>query len=668
MMRSLLVVVFAAWSMLAASAQVKKEPGLVAQFSAGGKSDSRTERLAALYVAKGSPATPFLPAGPFTAVFKGEIASPLRGEYTFIVEVRGQVKVSINGVPVLDAAGAASAQYADKTVQLNKGANPIVIEYKTDGEEDAQFRFDWASKEFPREPVPPMAWQHAVEAGEAEGALLREGRTLFASGHCTACHDAGTLVAMDGTGMMEMLTTAPDLIDAGARFQAGWIAAWVENPKALRPSATMPHLPLSKEQAGDLAAYLVSLGKPVQAKINDDLAAAGGGYFAKLGCIACHTPPDFAGADEQARMPMAHVKGKFQPAALIEFLKFPGTHSPYTRMPNFRLTEDEAAALASYLLNTAKTEFPVLPGDAAKGKALAASSGCANCHQGLEKSTLAAPSLAAIGKTAAGGCLAEKPEKTPDFSFTAPQREALGAFLKGGLGSMKQDSVKEYAERQIHALNCTACHPRDGRQSVFQLVEEQAMALISNAPAPEHAPEGPPIPPMAIPALTWFGEKLQTGYMTAMIAGAPGVKPRPWLASRMPGFGAPAGGLAFGLSFGHGFPLNDFPEPAAEPEKIAIGAKLISNDGGLNCIQCHGVREQAATSVFEAPGINFDLARQRLRKTYYQRWMLHPLRVDPETKMPKFSEDGKTTQLTDVLEGKAPAQFEAVWDFLRSLK
>jgi hypothetical protein len=35
--------------------------------------------------------------------------------------------------------------------------------------------------------------------------------------------------------------------------------------------------------------------------------------------------------------------------------------------------------------------------------------------------------------------------------------------------------------------------------------------------------------------------------------------------------------------------------------------------------------------------------------------------------MPKFSEDGVTTQITDVLGGKAAAQFEAIWQYLHSL-
>jgi mono/diheme cytochrome c family protein len=650
-----------------------KTPGLSVTFTAGGQTDARAARLCALYVPKGSPATPFLPAGPFQAKWEGDVASPLRGDYTFSVEVRGQVKVSVNGQQILDAAGAAAAQYADKTVQLQKGANHFVVEYSTDGEDDAQLQLHWASKEFPREPVPPMAWKHRPQPSEFAGARLREGRMLFTQLHCAACHDGGTLVPKDGNGMMETMMTAPDLADAGARFRPGWLAAWIENPRAVRADASMPNLHATKKQAADIAAFLASLGSPAKAgveKADADAAAAGGGLFANLGCIACHTAPDFSGKDEHARIPLANVAAKFHPVALTEFLKTPSTHSAWTRMPNFRLTDDEAAKLAAYLLTNAKAEFPVVKGDAANGRTLAGSMGCANCHAipGVEKTTLTAPTLATVLKSGAKGCLSAPAGIAPDFALATGQREALTAFLATDLASLKQDVPAEFADRQIARLNCAACHPRDGSQSTWQHVEDEMTALQNAAPQPDQPLEGAPIAGTAVPHLTWFGEKLQPGWMGAFIAGAAPYKPRPWIAARMPGFGGPAVGIAVGLAEQHGLPLTDLPEPAPDKEKVAIGEKLIGADGGFNCTTCHGVKEQAATAVFEAPGPNLGYTIDRMRKGYYHRWVLAPLRADPETKMPKFSEDGVTTQLSDVLGGKAGDQFEAIWQYLRSLK
>ncbi len=662
-MRFLLCLLCAPVLALAADSKL---PGVSVTYAAGGHTDATSARMVALYVPKGAAASPFVSPGAFTATFKGEIDSPLRSEYTFAVEVRGQVKVSINGALLLDAAGAAAAQYADKAVQLNKGANTVVVEYLSDGEQDGQLRLDWWNKEFPREPVPPMVWTHAAPG---DGATLREGRMLFATRHCTACHDPGAAVPQDGSGMMELMMTAPDLLEAGARLRPDWIAAWIENPRAQRPGATMPKLPVTKEQAADIAAYLASLGKPADYKVDEEKAAAGGGHFGKLGCVACHTAPDFTGKDEYARIGLGHLKAKYQPAALEQFLKMPTMHSAWSRMPNFRLTDAEAAELTAYLLTNAKAEFPPAKGDAAKGKAAFASAGCASCHAGAEGAPIKAAALAAVQKSGAG-CLAEASAKTsgkaPDFGFTAGQRAALGAFLKTDLLSLKQDTFADFAARQIKHMNCTACHPMDGQQSTFQALDEEMSALIAAAPQPENAPEGPPIPPHAVPALTWFGEKLQNGWMGMFIAGAAPYKPRPWLASRMPGFGAPATGIANGLAQQHGFPQQDAPEPAPDKELAEIGAKLIGVEG-FNCAQCHGVKDQPPTAVFEAPGINLGYTKDRIRRNYFNRWMLNPLRIDPETKMPKFSEDAQTTQKTDVLGGKAPEQFGAIWQYLHTL-
>ncbi len=659
------LVFLAALTSFAFADTAKTEPGLAVTYTAVGKSDTTTSRLAALYVPKGAPATPFVPAGPFKAVFTGDIDSPLRADVTFFVKARGVVKVSINGAAALDD------KKTEKSVQLSKGANRVVVEFTSDGTQDAQLQLDWASKEFPREPVPPTAWTHAAAPEQSK---VREGRMLFATRHCTACHDAGNAVPKDGTGMPELLSTAPDLMDAGVRFRQTWVASWLENPRALRHDATMPNLGLTKEQAADIAAYLTTLGKPAMvspkefAKIyTDDGVLSGGGLFANLGCVACHTAPNFDGKDDHARTSLKHVTNKFHPFALTEFLKIPSMHNPWTRMPNFRLTDTEAAQLTAFLYRGVTPDTPPLKGDAARGKIAVAS--CAACHtiSGVEKS-IAAPTLAVAIKSPAKGCLSAQPGKAPDFSFTPAQREALTAFLATDLVSLKQDTFADFAERQIRHMNCTACHPRDGRQSTFQQLDEEISKLTSDAPKPAEQTEGSTVPPTAIPQLTWLGEKLQPGWMGSFIAGAAPYKPRPWLASRMPGFGAPGVGIANGLAHQHGLPLADTPEPAADKARAEIGEKLISADGGFNCVQCHGVKDQAPTAVFEAPGINLGYATERLRKGYFHRWLLAPLRIDAETKMPKFSEDGITTQLSDILGGKATDQFDAIWQSLRSLK
>jgi hypothetical protein len=48
--------------------------------------------------------------------------------------------------------------------------------------------------------------------------------------------------------------------------------------------------------------------------------------------------------------------------------------------------------------------------------------------------------------------------------------------------------------------------------------------------------------------------------------------------------------------------------------------------------------------------------------------MFDPLRLDPHSKMPRFSPDRKTTSVGNVLDGNARKQFDALWHYLQALQ
>ena len=104
---------------------------------------------------------------------------------------------------------------------------------------------------------------------------------------------------------------------------------------------------------------------PKAGAVDLKLAPQGGELFANLGCIACHQRPDFEGKDAHDRVPMGHIADKWHPAALVEYLQDPAKHYPATRMPHFRLEEEEATQLAAYLLvNSRLIKRQALAGDA----------------------------------------------------------------------------------------------------------------------------------------------------------------------------------------------------------------------------------------------------------------------------------------------------------------
>ena len=48
-------------------------------------------------------------------------------------------------------------------------------------------------------------------------------------------------------------------------------------------------------------------------------------------------------------------------------------------------------------------------------------------------------------------------------------------------------------------------------------------------------------------------------------------------------------------------------------------------------------------AAFEVKGVNLKYTADRLNKDFYHRWMLNPMHILPNTKMPKYADDeGKT--------------------------
>jgi mono/diheme cytochrome c family protein len=402
----------------------------------------------------------------------------------------------------------------------------------------------------------------------------------------------------------------------------------------------------------------------------------GGRIVARLGCIGCHTLPDRdpATPDPRGRIPWRNIKAKFQPDALIAFLKKPEEHFAWIRMPNFHFSDDEARNVAAYLLKNSKDLDGETPnGDAANGQKLVQSAGCLSCHTIAGQNELKAPAISDLAK----GCLAKDATargKAPDFGLDEPTRDALVAFISTDRASLKQDTPPEFAERQISELGCVNCHSRDRTPDAWDDLVKETESLskgdivdIESSAGGKGLP-GEPAPgtgDQQRPPLTWVGEKLKPNWMADFIAGKIDYKPRAWMRARMPSFPARAQGITIGLALEHAVPTTLPPEKPANVELAKIGKQLVSRNGGLSCVQCHGIGSIGPIAPFEAPSINFKYVNERLRKDYFDRWMRDPIRLVSTTKMPKFQNDGKTA-LTDILDGDADKQFDAIWEYLKA--
>jgi mono/diheme cytochrome c family protein len=616
------------------------DQGLSLTYSAEKASDVVTAPNVWLYVQNGKSPTPFLPGGKFNATWDGSLTVDKRANYAFQAELNGALKLELNGQVVLDVTTNGVTEIS-QPVQLKKGANVLKAQFTSASQGDAFVRLNWQPKDSFMQPIPIEALKIAAETPESrQAAKLHQGRELFLEFRCAKCHAGPTKDAIP-----ELSMDAPTFEGIGSRRNYDWMARWIQDPKSLRPTAHMPqvlHGAKAKEDAESIAAYLASLKdetvKPSTAEPNADQIGAGEKLFESLHCAACHNPPGGSEADDK-KIYLKQVQAKFASGTLATFLLKPDAHYAWIRMPNFKLSQDEANQLAAFLTSKAdKPSESKASSDAAileRGKKLVQTAGCLSCHSSKLENQFSTTALAQLTADKwKQGCLAEKADdasKSPHFSFTAEEREALQAFAASDCSSLTRYVPTEFADRQTKLLNCRECH---GKFEGF-------------------------------PQFDILGGKLKPEWSKAFISGELAVKPRPWLEARMPAFSQRAEGIAKGLAMNHGYAPETPAEPPIDMEMAKVGQKLVSSAGGFSCVSCHAIGQVGATQVFESAGINLALTGTRLMKPYLHRWVRNPQLIDPNTKMPVyFDEEGKSP-LADVYGGDAVKQIEAIRQYIR---
>ena len=616
-------------------------------------------------------------------VATGFLIAPRRGTYRISADCNSATEVSIGDQVVWR-----STDDKPTEVQLVRGHNRLRIEQRVNSnrlDQPSSLRLLWASDAFETEPIPPTSL--FCEPLPEETQSLQLGRELFARRQCVRCHQVSANVLVSRAAMPELQAEAPDLTGVGSRLRGDWIAEWMLDPSKMRSDARMPRLfPLTptaehRQQATDLAAYLMSLTAaregeaPAEPASRDNppdaarrsAAADRPPLWEDLGCIGCHrvTTPDEELSFFSARTRLDFVRDKFLPGELARYLRQPQSHYPWTRMPDFGLSNKEAESLATVLTQStggvSPNETARPHGDATRGEKLFASLGCRQCHRVSANSPLPKPHLSSVfGKAAARGCLTDSEQRraasVPDFQFTPAEQSALLALLRGNERSLANDSPTEVSRRFVAELQCAVCHPRDGRMSSLPeiLSEESERGRV-----PENAPN-----------LTWTGEKLHPAWMQSLFEGRIAERPRPWMKLRMPSFPVRARLLADGFAREHGLSSGPSPQPNVDADLVAIGEVLATRAGTLDCRQCHPIGSLPPTgdkNTLLAPGINFALTRERIHHDFYRRFTLDPPRYEVSTRMPKLAVDGRTTKVKDILDGDARQQFEAVWHYLQTV-
>jgi mono/diheme cytochrome c family protein len=674
--------------------QDKLRPGLVTMYRDKAVEMSRLEPTIALSLGADEAPDPRLRSEAGTIQWRGYVNILRPGTYRFSALLRGKFTVEVAGKVMLagDVSGPRAALVQGPEIRLAEGVHPLSGEF-TRYAGLASLELFWGAPHFRREPLPyDHLWHLPVQESDkiVRDRLIERGRFLAEEHNCIRCHRPD-----DGDRLAKGLQTrqGPDLSQIGERAYAGWIFAWLEAPQKLHPTAVMPRMFGDNDQGRveryAVARYLASLGGPLQANAarpaKRDIDASikrGERLFTAVGCVACHSGPNV----------LEDLGNKTTPQKLAHYLTNPLAIDPSGRMPDMRLSREEARDLARFLCQSStrkiEQELPAPPGktqiEAAfrrvesrseelvvfqqlpadgqlldLGKRLVLDKGCNNCHTIAPDgkafaNMLANASFADITQARAltQGCLAEKPNgqtKSPWFAFSESDRQALRAFLREGTQGAGSPAPAYQARTALERFNCLACHSRDGAGGLTPALTEQLRRV-------EKAENSEAIAP---PPLTGVAHKLRTSWMKQVLM--QGARARPWMGLRMPQFGeANVGGLAEALAAFEGTESDSrIHQEVITAEKVLAGKQLVGK-GGFGCISCHDI-----AGIPNAGTRGPDLASmdQRVRHDWYRSWLEQAQRMQPGTRMPTIFADGKSL-MPHVLGGNADAQAEAIWAYL----
>ncbi len=111
-----------------------------------------------------------------------------------------------------------------------------------------------------------IAPRDATEAEKPEGDAQR-GRELLEQKGCGTCHRMSGVpplavrkleLELDDARLAKAMRLAPDLARSRERLLPGYVERWLEKPSAVDPNTLMPDIPLSKREARDIAAYVLT--------------------------------------------------------------------------------------------------------------------------------------------------------------------------------------------------------------------------------------------------------------------------------------------------------------------------------------------------------------------------------------------------------------------------
>ena len=197
---------------------------------------------------------------------------------------------------------------------------------------------------------------------------LNRGIHLIKTLGCAGCHKI--------QGYTDVRKAGPSLTRVSAKLQPEWVEKWVRDPRGFRPSTKMPKifdLP-NVDSAEDIARATAAIHGITEylfynseertypePPVSGDVSR-GQDLVEKTGCRACHVVGEGDNLGQEYGLRnfgpnLNDVGSKMSSGWLFAWVKNPEQYFPETVMPNLRLTDQEAADVAAYLMTLRNRDF-----------------------------------------------------------------------------------------------------------------------------------------------------------------------------------------------------------------------------------------------------------------------------------------------------------------------
>lgn len=634
-------------------------PGLMAKYSAAGKSVEFVESDISQAWDAAAP-DERLQAGPFEAVWSGQILIQSEGAHRWHAFMQGRVEIEIDGRSVLKADSAKPAWRMGDAIDVGVGLKPFRVRFAKLADH-AELHLFWSSNSFRLEPLPAQFLFHSETRRDLE--LIERGRQQFVAYRCGRCH-----VRENG----EPTAPAPSL--KSFKLESLGHQHWAAHKlRGLVPGSAMPEIVSLSGEANDVLKFIETQttapkldGLPkADKKRTDELDEQDGLTLLKtIGCLACHDIEGKGKSNLNGGPSLTQVANRRSANWLFTWLGHPERLNREHRMPVFRLSDQERRQLVLGMLtlksnSSDKASSTDNAGERATPQAVLREARCTACHEipNVDRPDLNGISSLNVDVNWDKSCVRAGPRVNHQPAFREADAAAIRAYVESTQGRLSKVSIAERGRRLLTNKNCLACHPR---------ATGSGIALVARDLAAQDAKLVPPT--LVPPNLTAVGDKLLDASLVAALSGEQQVR-KPWLKVRMPKFAHSdddkAALLAYFISHDR---IPDQAAPSREPsdrparqgvddQELVLGQMLVG-PRGLSCIACHQMGSYVPKNVaLGTRGSDLLALRSRMRESFFYRWVHGPLRIVPGMEMPSYA----TRPAKGILNEDINQQLDLLW-------